>query len=281
MKFYDVLKILTNELSNLQFNDETVNNVYDYLFYRIRYNKDDDWQPLFLINYSTEEKLAVEKTIYRVLFQCGLIVEGIVYDSGNEEIDWQQELNPELNVMHGMQMKRLYYRDLSADIIETLFPLIAYDGPCKKPSHNFHFPVIIHLTEKEFVQLVGKYPKLLHSEGVDFFGHDKEKELTLQIIEQEIHEKDINCSLNDKMKEDFALSMALFDDPRDALSYILQHNSDTEINRGSEAKKTLKEQLKSLELERLWVDENGTVHLMDEKEDMDEKTIRVPHGLFA
>ena len=141
--------------------------------------------------------------------------------------------------------------------------------------------MIIHLTEKEFVQLVGKYPKLLHSEGVDFFGHDKEKELTLQIIEQEIHEKDINCSLNDKMKEDFALSMALFDDPRDALSYILQHNSDTEINRGSEAKKTLKEQLKSLELERLWVDENGTVHLMDEKEDMDEKTIRVPHGLFS
>ena len=107
MKFYDALKILTNELSNLQFNDETVSNVYDYLFYRIRYNKDDDWQPLLLINDSTEEKLAVEKTIYRVLFQCGLIVEGIVYDSGNEEIDWQQELNPEFNVMHGMQMKRL------------------------------------------------------------------------------------------------------------------------------------------------------------------------------
>ena len=75
MKFYDALKILTNELSNLQFNDETVSNVYDYLFYRIRYNKDDYWQPLFLINDSTEEKLVVEKTIYQVLFQCGLIVE--------------------------------------------------------------------------------------------------------------------------------------------------------------------------------------------------------------
>ena len=37
----------------------------------------------------------------------------------------------------------------------------------------------------------------------------------------------------------------------------------------------------SYELERLWVDENGTVHLMDEKEDMDEKTIRVPQELFA
>ena len=49
MKFYDALKILTNELSNLQFNDETVSNVYDYLFYRIRYNKEND-QPLFLIN---------------------------------------------------------------------------------------------------------------------------------------------------------------------------------------------------------------------------------------
>ena len=255
MKCYDALKILTNELSNLQFNDETVSNVYDYLFYRIRYNKDDYWQPLFLINDSTEEKLVVEKTIYQVLFQCGLIVEGIVYDSGNEEIDWQQELNPELNVMHGMQMKRLYYRDLSADIIETLFPLIAYDGPCKDPGHHFYFPVIIHLTEKEFVQLVGKYPKLLYSEGVNFFGHDKEKELTLQIIGQEIHEKDINWSSNDKMKEDLAaLSMALYYGPHNVLSY---------------------------ELERLWVDENGTVHLMDEKEDMDEKTIRVPQELFA
>lgn len=258
MKFYDALKILTNELSNLQFNDETVSNVYDYLFYRIRYNK-ENYQPLFLINDSTEEKLVVEKTIYQVLFQCGLIVEGIVYDSGNEEIDWQQELNPELNVIYGMQMKKLYYRDLSADIIETLFLLIAYDGPCKDPGHHFCFPVIIHLTEKEFVQLVGKYPKLLYSEGVNFFGHDKEKELTLQIIGQETHEKDINWSSNDKMKEDLAaLSMDLYYD-----LYYSPHN------------------VLSYELEHLWVDENGTVHLMDEKEDMDEKTIRVPQELFA
>lgn len=281
MKFYDALKILTNELSNLQFNDETMSNVYDYLIYRIRYINDNYWQPLFLVNNSTEEKLAVEKTIYRVLFQRGLIAEGIVYDSGNKEIDWQQELNPELIIMYGMQMKRLYYRDLSADIIETLFPIIAYDEPCKDFNHYFPFPVIIHLTEKEFVQLVRKYPKLLYSKGVDFFGQDKEKELIFQIVEQAIREKNIDCSLNDKMKEDLVLLMALFDDPRNALSYILQRNSDTEIKRESEAKKTQKEQLELFELERLLVDENGTVHLIDEKEDMDEKTIKVPQGLFA
>ena len=57
------------------------------------------------------------------------------------------------------------------------------------------------------------------------------------------------------MKEDLAaLSMALYYGPHNVPSY---------------------------ELERLWVDENGTVHLMDEKEDMDEKTIRVPQELFA
>ena len=63
MKFYDALKILTNELSNLQFNDETVSNVYDYLFYRIRYNKDDYWQPLFLINDSSCRKNNIPGTV--------------------------------------------------------------------------------------------------------------------------------------------------------------------------------------------------------------------------
>ena len=278
-EFEEKIEFLLNSIKNLRFNEILQKRFFDWIFYDY-INSDVSRWPMLIVSDNVNERKQLINVIHELMLYYRK-TDGKVYtfkeETTEEDIISYLENNEK-------RMTVIKYPHLSEVVLKYLYRQYLVPESFKMECH-FSFPIIIDLSVGEYIEIVLKYPALLHVRGIDIFGEDQK--LWIAIIEhiKKKRESDlqtdlyINQKLNQILQEDIISSFEV--------EFIIRAFQKGSPNCNSQSINidTEDDELNALadalyrDIELIQVDCDGIVRLSDSSED--DINPQIPNTNFA
>lgn len=278
-EFEEKIEFLLNLIKNLRFNEILQKRFFDWIFHDYIESDVSRW-PMLIVSDNVNERKQLINVIHELM---------IYYRKTNGKVYTFKEETTEEDIISYLEnnekrMTVIKYPHLSEGVLKYLYRQYLVPESFKMECH-FSFPIIIDLSVGEYIEIVLKYPALLHVRGIDIFGEDQK--LWIAIIEhiKKKRESDlqtdlyINQKLNQILQEDIISSFEV--------EFIIRAFQKGSPNCNSQSINidTEDDELNALadalyrDIELIQVDCDGIVRLSDSSED--DINPQIPNTNFA